>query len=42
MHTKYSLRFRILVVLALNFYVHIHMDDYESRHIHIAHILIIV
>jgi hypothetical protein len=32
---KYSLRSRIVVVLALNFYVHIHMDDYELRHIYI-------
>jgi hypothetical protein len=29
----YSLRSKILVVLPLNFYVYVQMDDNESRHI---------
>jgi hypothetical protein len=39
---KYSFRSKIVVVLALDFYVYIHMDDYEPRHIYRTHTLIIV
>lgn len=39
---KYSLRPKILVVVALVFYVYIQKDDDESRHIYETHTLIIV
>jgi hypothetical protein len=29
----YSIRSKIVVILALDFYVYIHMNDNESRHI---------
>jgi hypothetical protein len=32
----------MLVVIALDFYVNIHMDDYEHRHIYRTHTLIII
>jgi hypothetical protein len=35
------LRPKIVVVLALDFYVHVHMDDYEPRHIYRTHTLIV-
>ena len=39
---KYSLRPKILVIVALVFYVYIQKDDDESRHIYETHTLIIV
>jgi hypothetical protein len=38
----YSLHPKIVLVLTLDFYVHIRMDDYELRHIYRIHTLIIV
>jgi hypothetical protein len=39
---NYSLHPKIIVVLALDFCVHIHIDNYEPRHIYTTHTLIIV
>jgi hypothetical protein len=38
----YSLRFKILVLLALEFYIYIQMDDNRSRHIYKTHTLSII
>jgi hypothetical protein len=32
---------KIVLVLALDFYIHIHMDDYETKHIYTTHTLIV-
>jgi hypothetical protein len=39
---NYSLRSKILVILALDLYIYIQMDDNESRHIYKLNILIII
>jgi hypothetical protein len=41
-HINYSLLAKIVVVLVLGFYVHLQMNDYESRQLYKIHILIIV
>jgi hypothetical protein len=38
----YSIHSKIIIVLALYFYVYIQMDDNESRHIYKTYTLIIV
>jgi hypothetical protein len=39
---KYSLRSKLVFVLDLNFYVYIHLDDDECRHIYRIHTTSIV
>jgi hypothetical protein len=39
---KYLLRLKIVIILALDFYVHILMNDYESRYRYKIHTLIII
>jgi hypothetical protein len=39
---KYSISSKIVDVFALYFYIYIHIDDYEPRHIYVAYILVIV
>jgi hypothetical protein len=38
-NSMYSLRLKILVILALKFYVYIQIDNNKSRHIYIKHTL---
>jgi hypothetical protein len=35
---KYSISSKIVDIFVLDFYIYIHIDDYEPRHIYMEHI----